>query len=161
VLDYFYHGKYGTANSLEFMILSLCIPFQFYINILWTLGFAAKRYKENTRIIAITAVSNVALNLLLIPLYGGNGAALGFFLTSILQLFLYYRNISRHIMVFSSKAFVVFLLVGIASYFVSVNVTSVVWLQLVIASVMYVGISMLSRQLHRTHWDILFSFLKK
>ncbi len=161
LLDHFYHGKYGSANSSEFMILSLCLPFQFYINILWTLGFAAKRYKETTRIIATTAVINVVLNLIFIPLYGGNGAAVAFLLTSVIQLLMYYHNVKKHIMEFSSKAFVVFFTISIAAYFAAISVTNVILMQLLIAVVIYLAVSLLSKQLQRKHLDILFSFLKK
>src|SRR5205814_650195 len=85
VVVYFTHGKYGVANAMQFFILSCCLPFQFFINLLWTLCFAGKKYRSVSVITIISAVSNLLLNLVLIPLLGGMGAAKAFLIANFIQ----------------------------------------------------------------------------
>ncbi|MBS1773277.1 MAG: oligosaccharide flippase family protein [Bacteroidetes bacterium] len=159
-LDKLFHEKYGTVNAVSFFILSICIPIQFFINILWTLGFAARKYKENSRIIGITAILNIILNLALIPFYGGNGAAVAFLITCVLQLIGYYKLINTHIMKFSTVPFIVFLVIAGIAYFAAKYITSVLWLQLVIALSVYFIVSLMLKCIGKQHIQTLISFLK-
>src|SRR3569833_1734104 len=85
------NGKYGASNATEFSILSLCIPLQFFINLLWSLSFGAKRYKQVSSITVICAIGNIILNVLVIHKFGGIGEAAAFLTTMVLQAGLYYR----------------------------------------------------------------------
>ncbi len=160
-LDWAYNGKYGSANSTEFLLLSLCIPFQFTINLLWTLTFASKKYKKVTTITIITAVVNLVLNLILIPLYGGLGAAIAYLLTNIVQMVGYYTVVEKQIMHFPLISLYLFLFVGVAVYFASVSITDNIMIQLLLAVSVYIGIAIMSKQVNKEHIHTLKAFLKK
>ena len=89
IIDFFTDGKYGAANETTFLILSGCVPMHAVINFLWTIGFVKGRLKPIMVITIIVSVINVVFNLLLIPYYAGEGAALAFLLSTITQLILY------------------------------------------------------------------------
>lgn len=71
--------KYGLVNRNVFMILSLCLPLQFIINILWTIHFSLNHLAFIFRITAITCLVMLVGDVLLIPGYGALGAAIGYF----------------------------------------------------------------------------------
>ena len=48
LLDMFFDNKYGSSNETMFLILSVCIPMHFFINLMWTICFSAKKYKEDS-----------------------------------------------------------------------------------------------------------------
>ena len=161
LLDYFYNDKFGTVNFLQFAILSISIPISFYINMLWTIGFASKKFKQITKIIVISAVFNVMANRLLIPVWGGNGAAVSFLATTVLQLIGYHWMVSKYFMRFSSVSFFILLFTGIVAYFVALKATDNILGQLVIGIGVYVLTAVVSKQVKKQHLIIVKDFLKK
>jgi len=91
LVDLLTHHKYGQVNNLTFLLLSVCIPFQYLINICWSAEFAANRLGRIFAITAVTAVIVVAGDCLLIPAYGGQGAAMAYLVSMIVQYGLYSR----------------------------------------------------------------------
>lgn len=161
VLNIFFTGKFGSTNETQFLILSLSIPVHFYINMLWTLGFAAKKYKEISQIIAVTAILNVLLNLALIPIWGAEGAAFAYLATSVLQIIGYHRMVGRYIMSFPLRDFFVFLLLGAGSYLVAIFSTPVATGQVAIAITLYVVIAVLTKRVNKEHIGIIRTFFIK
>jgi O-antigen/teichoic acid export membrane protein len=161
VVDYISKGKYGYSNSTEFMILSVCIPFQFAINILWTLAFTNKRYKVVSAITIATAATNLLLNLVFIPLYGGIGAACVFLGTILLQVGMYYYVVRKRVMHLPVKSLVAFLLFGIIAYYTAFSVVENVVLQLLIAIGIYLALSFGLKQIGKQHLITLKAYLKK
>ena len=145
------HGKYGNSNSLQFLILSLCIPLQFFINLLWSIGFAAKKYKSVSAITVVCAITNICLNLILIPGFGGLGAAAAFLSTTLLQAFLYYRLVNRQITTISIWPVFIFIAEAIGVYFTISQLRIHFLLQGLIAIVLYVLITILTKQITRAH----------
>ncbi|QKJ29928.1 oligosaccharide flippase family protein [Mucilaginibacter mali] len=134
-------GKYGQGNSLQFMLLSLCIPLQFFVNLLWTVGFSAKKYRSVTGITIACAVTNIALNLLLIPMFDSLGAAIAFLATTALQGFLYYRLVNREVVAVSIFPLVAFILLAGIVY-IAVNWLSIHYIfRLIIAIAAYLFIA--------------------
>ena len=68
-------GKYGRSDWWVFALLSCSVPFQYFVNLYWTEEFAANRLGRIFRITAMTAVFIVAGDLVVIPRWGGVGAA--------------------------------------------------------------------------------------
>ena len=161
LLDYFYDNKFGVVNFLQFAILSISIPISFYINMLWTIGFASKKFKQITKIIAISALFNVIANRLLIPVWGGNGAAISFLATTVLQLIGYHWLVSKYFMRFSSVSFFILLFTGIVAYFVALKVTGNIFGQLAIGVGVYILAAVIFRQVKKQHLIIVKDFLKK
>jgi len=145
------NGKYGASNSLEFLILSLCIPLQFFINLLWSLSFGAKKYKSVSFITVVCAITNIALNLILITRFGGLGASIAFLTTTILQAWLYYRLVRKEITKISLRPIIVFTTEAIIIYFITTRLNVHFLIQLVIAIVLYLLITVLSKQINKQH----------
>lgn len=116
LLNIFFDNKYGSSNEVQFMLLSACIPLHFFINLMWTIGFSAKKYKRIATITMLSAVFNLLLNVVLIKYFGGIGAASAYLATTILQCTLYYVMVNKSLLNLSLKPLLEFLLIGMASY---------------------------------------------
>jgi O-antigen/teichoic acid export membrane protein len=145
------HGKYGISNSSQFLILSLCIPLQLFINLLWSLSFAAKKYKQVTTITVCCAIVNVSLNLLLIPKFNGLGSAIAFFTTTFLQCGLYYRLVYRHIMIISLRPAILLITTAMVTYLIAIHIPVHFIIQLCIALISYMLVAVLTGQINRQH----------
>lgn len=119
IVDYLTGGRYGTVNEWNFLLLSLCIPSQFAINLMWSSLFAEKHYGQLSLITMITGVINLTASLVLIPLLHGEGAALAFLVATIIQTGLYFREMKRAGYPLSARPMFLFLLLAVASGLVS------------------------------------------
>ena len=144
-------GKYGSANSLEFLILSLCIPLQFFINLLWSLCFAAKKYRKVSTITFIAAITNIVLNLSLISIFKGLGAAIAFLITNILQAFLYYALVQKEIMPIFLRPAIIFVTTATIIYFIAIHLKFNFFAQAAAAIVLYILAAILSKQISKRH----------
>lgn len=134
-------GKYGPSNATPFLILSLCLPMLFYTNLLWSINFGAKRYKQVSVITAGCAVINIALNFALIPFFAGIGSAIAFLITCVLQVICYYRFSSKSL--FSVAWWPPFLLV-VCSLVICLGIKQLhihYLLQLAIALPVFIGVA--------------------
>lgn len=82
-------GKYGAVNKTNFFLLSLCIPFQYMINLLWTVQFAQNKLKLIFRITAVTCFIIVVGDLFMIPYFDARGAALVYLLATVTEYCIY------------------------------------------------------------------------
>ena len=89
VIDFATQGKYGAVNQHTIFILSASMPFLYLNNFLWTINFAKGRLKMIFYVFAITFVINVVADIVLIPLYKAEGAAIGYLLAIIGQSIAY------------------------------------------------------------------------
>jgi len=142
-------GKYGATNAAEFLILSLCIPLQFFINLLWSLSFSVKKYKAVSSVTVSCAVTNIGLNLVLIPLFNGIGSAVAFLITNLLQAALYYRLVNKHVMHISLRPFALLFPAALAGWFVTSSINMHFLLRLLLGIAFYLVIAVVSRQLSR------------
>jgi O-antigen/teichoic acid export membrane protein len=149
VVEMITSGKYGATNATEFLVLSLCIPLQFFINLLWSLSFSVKKYKAVSSVTVTCAITNIALNLILIPLFNGIGSAAAFLITNILQAVLYYRLVNKNIMHISLKPFIILLPTALAGWFITGSLNIHFLLKLLLAIALYIVVAVLSRQLSR------------
>lgn len=78
VIDRLTAGKYGAVNERTIFILSLCIPLIYFTNFLWTISFAKGRLKMIFTAFVITLSINVIADVILIPIYKNEGAAIGY-----------------------------------------------------------------------------------
>jgi len=138
-------GKYGYSNSLEFLILTVGIPLWFFINILWTLCFAGKKYRAITTIIAVSAIVNVGLDLILIPMFGGKGAAIGFLATAVVQVIGYYGVVKKNFLTFPLKYIFIFYALGSIVYFGSGFITNILIIRVISALVLYISLCIILR----------------
>jgi O-antigen/teichoic acid export membrane protein len=92
IIDGITHGKYGLINSTTIFILSLCMPFLYLNNFLWTLYFAQSRMKMILSSFIITFLVNVIGDIILIPFYKNEGAAFAFLISCIVQSIFYLKK---------------------------------------------------------------------
>jgi O-antigen/teichoic acid export membrane protein len=161
VVGFITHGKYGEANSWEFLILSLCIPMQFFINLLWTISFAAKKYKSVSTITIICAVTNIVLNLVLIRLFNGIGAAIAFFVTTLLQSVLFYRLVDKQIMAITLRPFLLFAASAVVIYCAGTYLNIHFLIRLAAVIILYVLSAVLSGQIKKHHLTNFKHFLSR
>jgi O-antigen/teichoic acid export membrane protein len=160
-VGYITHQKYGASNALMFGLLSACLPFHFFINIMWTLCFAAKKYIQITKIAMLTAFVNLALNAALIPMYHGEGAGLAYLLSIIFQAFLYYRIVNAQIMGFSLIPLFLLSFAGVASFAIATFATDSIGIKLMISVSLFVVIALLTKQVRKSDIAVLKGYLKK
>lgn len=91
VADWISGGKYGASCRGTVFLLSLALPLLYYNNFLWSLHFAEGRTALIFRLFAFTFLLNLVANLLLLPLWGKEGAAAAFVLALAAQTALYHR----------------------------------------------------------------------
>lgn len=89
LIDRLTDGKFGAVNESTFTLLSFCVPLHFAINFLWTLAFVQGKLKAIMWITIGSSVLNLAANALLIPHFGGQGAAWAFLASTIFQFSAY------------------------------------------------------------------------
>jgi len=92
VIDGITSGKYGLINFKTIFILSLCMPFLYLNNFLWTVYFAQGRLKMILTSFVITFLVNVVLDILLIPFFKNEGAAFAFLLSCVVQTIYYLKQ---------------------------------------------------------------------
>lgn len=113
--DLITNNKYGAVNQLTYSILALCIPLHYSTNFLWTMAFTQGQLKTIFWITLITSVTNILLNIFLIKAIGAEGAALAFLISTLIQVFLYYKLTKQHNYQFNLKALISFVAIGILS----------------------------------------------
>ncbi|MCC8427148.1 oligosaccharide flippase family protein [Mucilaginibacter sp. UR6-11] len=89
VIDWLTGGKYGAVNINTIFILSLCLPLLYIENFLWTMFFAQGRLKMILNAFIVTLAVNMAGDIMLIPIYKNEGAAIAFLLACIAQAIFY------------------------------------------------------------------------
>ncbi len=78
VIDRLTAGKYGAVNERTIFILTLCIPLIYLTNFLWTISFAKGRLKMIFTAFVVTLTVNVIADIILIPIFKNEGAAIGY-----------------------------------------------------------------------------------
>lgn len=92
IIDTITAGKYGSINVKTIFILSLCMPFLYINNFLWTIFFAQGRLKTILVSFIITLLVNVGFDIILIPIFKNEGAAFAFLLACVVQSVYYLRK---------------------------------------------------------------------
>ena len=96
VIDGITSGKYGAVNVKTIFILTLCMPFIYLNNFLWTMYFAKGRLKMILTSFVLTFTINVAGDVLLIPIYKNEGAAFAFLAACMVQSIFYLKKNTIH-----------------------------------------------------------------
>jgi len=83
------NDKYGETTQFVYIILAIALPMLYVSNFFWTIAFSQKRIKDTFRISAAVTVTNLVLNLLLIPYFNAIGAAIACTCSLLVQMVLY------------------------------------------------------------------------
>ncbi len=160
-LDIVFNGKYGSNNSLEFLLLSLNIPLLFAINLIWTISFTGKLYRKIANITISSAVANLILNLLLIPAFNGKGAAIAFLSTTILQLLAYSMLLRQSPIRFRLGAILIYMLFAGIGYCGAVYITENILIQLIFSVALYIMLCIGFKLVRKDHLQTLQLFLNR
>lgn len=95
LVDFITHNKYGAVNEWTYSILALCIPLHALINFLWTLAFVKGFLKPIMWITIVSSLINIGANVVLIPMYSSQGAAVSFLFSTLVQSVLYVVLLKR------------------------------------------------------------------
>ena len=85
LIDGITNNKYGVVNIHTIIILSCAVPFLYVNNILWAVNFAQKRMKFIVVVFFVSFLITCAGDLLLIPFFRGEGAAIAYLAAVIIQ----------------------------------------------------------------------------
>jgi O-antigen/teichoic acid export membrane protein len=155
VIDIISNNKYGTVNSVNILILSASMPFIYFNNFLWTINFAKGQLKLIFYIFLTCFIVNAVATVLLIPAWGGEGAATAYLLSIILQSVLFLR---RSGMAWSAAKILSLLLPPLFAAAAGVLMTYTFtpsWLILSSAVIIYLTALLFTKQIRRAHWHLL------
>jgi O-antigen/teichoic acid export membrane protein len=85
-------GNYGTVNAYTIFILSLCLPLQYLCNFFWSIYFAKGQLKLTLHAFMLTLTVNILGDIILIPFYQNEGAAIACLAGFLAQLIFYIRK---------------------------------------------------------------------
>lgn len=92
VIDGLTAGKYGMVNQRTIFILSLSTPLVYLNNFLWTMYFAQGRLKMILKSFILAVGINIVLDIILIPVFKNEGAAIAILLSLIGQCIFYIKQ---------------------------------------------------------------------
>ncbi|MGC4100697.1 lipopolysaccharide biosynthesis protein [Ferruginibacter sp.] len=147
--------KYGAVNKITFLLLSLCIPFQYMINLLWTIQFAQNHLKRILKITVITGIVIVAGDLLMIPLLNAKGAATVYLVATTIEYLVYLRSSILIKIKESWLSVAVCLGIALASGFAVEYLHIPLVMKLLAAVALYLLLLVVTRQVKKNDWKLV------
>lgn len=152
VIDLLTNNKYGAVNQTTILLLSASMPFLYFNNFLWTINFARGRLKMIFYAFLISFIVNLAGDVMLIPFYKAEGAAVAYLAAIIAQSVVYVKKtglanlpeISFRLLLCPAAA--VFSFAGTAFLF------HAWWLNLLLAPIFFLLLLYLTRQIRSADW---------
>ncbi len=92
VIDPLTDNKYGLVNQQTILILSASMPFLYFNNFLWTVNFAKGRLRMIFYVFFISFLFNLAGDIILIPFFNAEGAAVAYLVAIIAQSVIYLKQ---------------------------------------------------------------------
>jgi len=154
VIDFITHGKYGIVNRYTILILSVCMPFIYANNFLWSINFAKSELKKIFYIFFITFLINVICDLALIPFYGGEGAATGYLAAILIQFILFSLKTDFPGIKKNRHSILICPIASFVSGFLSVLVFTNIYAILIMSIFIFFIILILTKQLRFADWQI-------
>jgi O-antigen/teichoic acid export membrane protein len=155
VIDSLTSGKYGASTTGIIFVLSFAMPLAYINNFFWSVNFAKGNMRTIFSCILVSSLVNIAADFLLIPLFSAIGAAVGFVLASLVQMFYY----SKKTYLWNNKQFFSQLLLvcvnGLIAGFLSKYLFTHTLLQAIFSVAVYSVLLLLTGQLHIKDLGIL------
>ena len=155
LMDALTANKYGAVNKTTFFLLSLCIPFQYMINLLWTIQFAQNQLQRIFRITAITSAVIITGDLLMIPLLNAKGAAIVYLLATAIEYIIYLRCSVLLKISESWQAMIICIGIALISGFSVEYIDGSLILKLLVAVIIYSILLLITKQVKRNDWQII------
>jgi len=155
IFDGITSGKYGAVNSITIFILTLCMPFIYLNNLLWTMYFAQGRLKMILTSFIVTFLVNVAGDVVLIPIFKNEGAAFAFLVACIVQCVFYLRMNLIDQLNAVWQPLLICVLSALICGFAAKMVIPKSWLVFPLSIVLYLLILFTLRQIKPSDWALL------
>jgi O-antigen/teichoic acid export membrane protein len=155
LIDVLTGGKYGAVNVRTIFLLALCMPLLYVNNFLWTIFFAKGQLKMILHSFVITLVVNVLANVILIPLYNNEGAALAFLLSCLAQTVFYLKKNQLASLANIPYMLLVCVSCALGAGFITTRFIANVWLALPVSVVIYVLLLILTRQIKADYRNVI------
>ena len=154
-IDFITNNKYGAVNKYTILLLSASMPFLYFNNFLWTINFAQGHLKRIFYITFIFFIINLIATVVLIPYFNGEGAAIAYLISIIIQatVFFMQSEFTRY-----SKSILGILLLpvyAIAGGVLANLLFTDTWLILFAAVLTYLGCLLLTKQIQWGDWQLL------
>lgn len=149
VIDVVTYGKYGAINVTTIFILSLCMPLLYFNNFFWTIYFAQGRMRMIFTSFLIAFIVNVVGDLILIPFYKNEGAALAFLISCLAQSVFFLRQNTIATLGKPFMPLIICTSCGLLSGFAAKLIFPQNWLILLAAIIFYFSALFITGQLSR------------
>lgn len=159
LIDQLTQNKYGSVNKITILLLSLSIPFQYLINLFWTIHFSLNHLALIFRITAITGLIMIVGNLFMIPLMNAHGSALVYLTTMVTEYLLYIRYSSFSGARKSIAPLIICTTIAVACGFTVDGMNTPVIVRLFLSSVLYGVLIVMTRQLKKKDVLVISKYL--
>jgi len=152
VIDLLTQNKYGTINQHTILILSASMPFLYLNNFLWTVNFAKGRLKMIFYVFFASFLFIVAGDIILIPFFNAEGAAIAYLIAIIIQSLVYLQQTKLEGLKKHSYAVLLCPALAFGCGILSTQVFDNTWLILFTALLSYLLLMVLTKQIRKTDW---------
>jgi O-antigen/teichoic acid export membrane protein len=152
VIDWLTQNKYGAVNHTTILLLSASMPFLYFNNFLWTVSFAKGQLKMIFYIFLISFICNLVGDIILIPFYHAEGAAVAYLAAIIIQSILYFGKTDLAGLTKNTYSLLISPLAAISAYLFATALFSTLWVQLLIAPGFYILLLYLCMQIRFADW---------
>jgi O-antigen/teichoic acid export membrane protein len=152
IIDLITDHKYGSVNQTTILLLSASMPFLYLNNFLWTINFAKGRLKMIFYAFLISFLFNLVGDIVLIPFFSAEGAAIAYLVAIIAQSIVYLKETNLEDLQKNSIKLLICLFTAIISGVLTITLSSVLWVNILLAPVFYISLLYLTRQISFTDW---------
>jgi O-antigen/teichoic acid export membrane protein len=155
LIDAITDNKYGAVNNHNILLLSACVPFLYVSNIFWTLNFAKNRLKLILRVFLATFLVNAIGDLILIPFFQGQGAAIAFLTATITQTIYFMRTTKTAWNTRVKNHLIICLTAAVCSGVLVKVISHSLWIQIPAAIILYALILFLNGLILKKDFNVV------
>jgi O-antigen/teichoic acid export membrane protein len=152
IIDLLTDNKYGSVNQTTILLLSASMPFLYLNNFLWTINFAKGRLKMIFFVFLISFLFNLAGDLILIPFFNAEGAAIAYVVAIIAQSVVYLKKTNLNGLQENSLRLLLCPLAAIVSGVLATKLFSDLWVIMLIAPTCCFLLLCITGQIKLTDW---------
>ncbi|MBC7949414.1 MAG: oligosaccharide flippase family protein [Chitinophagaceae bacterium] len=161
LIDAITSNKYGSVNSSTFLILSCCLPFLYMNNLFWSVHFALDHLKLILKITLLTFIIILAGDLLFIPRYAAQGAAVVYLLATVAEYFNYLRASTLFTIRDTWISPIACIASAAASGLLAVYLTESAFFRLAIGLPVFFSLLLATKQLRKSDWTDMLRFSRE
>jgi O-antigen/teichoic acid export membrane protein len=128
------------------------MPFLYFNNFLWTINFAKGRLKMIFYVFLISFLFNLVGDMVLIPFFKAEGAAVAYLVAIIIQSVIYLKKTNLAGLKKNSLQLLLCPLAAVVTGILMTRFISVLWINMLIAPTFYLLLLYLTKQIKFTDW---------